>query len=171
MSKSVLPFKIGLIGDSHLVRMADFIDECFNLYGKGGEMALNWKLYCNAMVENDFIVVFMGGNDITGRLHENAPSSLKGLCQNFKQMDNFFKENGSVLISCDIVPRMANIVGTDHANHRLVKRFKGRHITFDGFTFNNAEDGVHLLPDNYKELWAVFRQKIVDKCLSLVSDI
>ena len=171
MINSCLPFQIGIIGDSHLVRMVEFIDGDFNLYGKGGEKALNWQLYTNALVENDFIIVFLGGNDITGRLRENAPSSLKGLCQNMKQMDNFCKEKGSVLISCDIIPRMANPVGTDHANHRLVKRFKKRHIEFDGFTFKMADDGVHLLPDNYKELWTVFRQKIVKKCLSLFGDI
>ena len=85
MSNSVLPFQIGIISDSHLVRMGKFIDGNFNLYGKGGEKDLNWQLYIKAFVENDFIIVFMGGNDITGRLHENAPSSLKSQFQNMKK--------------------------------------------------------------------------------------
>ena len=48
-------------------------------------MALKWRHYQNAMVENDFLVVFMVGNDITGRLGEPAHSSLSGLCQRFRE--------------------------------------------------------------------------------------
>ena len=58
MINSCLPFQIGIIGDSQLVKMGEFIDGDFNLYGKGGEKALNWQLYTNALVENDFIIVF-----------------------------------------------------------------------------------------------------------------
>ena len=155
--------KIGLLGDSHLIRMSEFIGPEFNIYGKGGEMALNWRNYQNAMVENDFLVVFMGGNDITGRLGERAPSSLSGLCQSLKEIDNFCKENQTVLLSCDLVPRMANLVGTDHANHRLQKRYKARHIGFAPFIFVNASDGVHLYPEGYEELWPVFKEKILSK--------
>ena len=33
-----------------------------------------------------------------------------------REMDVFSNANGSTLISCDIVPRIANMMGTDHAN-------------------------------------------------------
>ena len=163
--------KIGLLGDSHLIRMSEFIGPEFNIYGKGGEMALNWRNYQNAMVENDFLVVFMGGNDITGRLGERAPSSLSGLCQSLKEIDNFCKENQTVLLSCDLVPRMANLVGTDHANHRLQKRYKARHIGFAPFIFVNASDGVHLYPEGYEELWPVFKEKILSKITELSNSL
>ena len=52
MINSCLPFQIGIIGDSHLVKMGVFIDGDFNPYGKGGEKALNWQLYTNALAEN-----------------------------------------------------------------------------------------------------------------------
>ena len=163
--------KIGLLGDSHLIRMSEFIGPEFNIYGKGGKMALNWRNYQNAMVENDFLVVFMGGNDITGRLGERAPSSLSGLCQSLKEIDNFCKENQTVLLSCDLVPRMANLVGTDHANHRLQKRYKARHIGFAPFIFVNASDGVHLYPERYVELWPVFKEKILSKVTKLSNSL
>ena len=103
--------KIGLLGDSHLIRMSEFIGPEFNIYGKGRQMTPNRKNYQNAMVENDFFVVFMGGNDITGRLGERASSSLSRLCQSFEEINNFSEENQTVLLSCDLVPRLANLGG------------------------------------------------------------
>ena len=161
MSKT---FAIGIIGDSHLMRMAEFMSPDFNVYGRGGEMALNWTQYQKAMSDNDFVVIFLGGNDITGRLGEPAPSSLKGLCNNMREMDVFCKANGTTLISCDIVPRMANMMGTDHANHRLIRQFKSRHIVLDGFPFKNGDDGVHLTEELYEQLATVFQEKIIAKC-------
>ena len=72
MSKT---FAIGIIGDSHLMRMAVLMSPDFNIYGKGGEMAINWTQYQKAMNDNNFVVILLCGNDITGCLGEPAPSS------------------------------------------------------------------------------------------------
>ena len=69
------------------------------------------------------------------------------------------------------MPRMANLVGTDHANHRLQKRYKARHIGFAPFIFVNARDGVHLYPESYDELWPLFKQKILSKETELSSNL
>ena len=85
------------------MRMAEFMSPDFNVYCRGGEMARNWTQYRKAMSDNDFVVIFLGCNDLTGRLGEPATSSLKGLCNKMREMDVFSKQTvrlSAVVILC-----------------------------------------------------------------------
>ena len=43
-------------------------------------------------------------------------------------------------------------MGTDYANHRLIRRFKSGHIVFDGFPCKNGSDGAHRTEKLYEQL-------------------
>ena len=162
MNNLLRNFNVGLIGDSHLTRMAPFMQPQVRIIGRGGERASNYARYLQEVRQLDIFVIFIGGNDITGKNGSPASSKLKDLVHDIKSLFSYARSYGVMVLTCDIIPRDANKNGTGLTNKRLLKRFKRKHIVLRGcFNFRMLRDTVHL--ENYDELWELLEAKMVQR--------
>ena len=159
MNELVPKYEVGFIGDSHLMRMSSFMNSGVRIIGRGGERVANFERYLSEMSDLDFLIVFLGGNDITGRNGQPGASRLCDLVYDIRMLADWARQRNVKVLTCDLIPRTWNAVGTDLSNKRLLKRFKKRHIRLNGFQFNFLSDGVHL--QNYELLWEFLETKLV----------
>ena len=132
-------YKVGLIGDSHVVRMKPYIPGYIKVIARGGEQAKNLR------------------NDITTRQGTEG-RSIKELTDDIKSLVEYADSIGVKALTCDLIPRANNSRGTSFSDQRLLKRMKKRHIRLK-FDFVIGKDKVHLT--NYEEFWLYLYRKIV----------
>ena len=159
MNNLLRNFNVGLIGDSHLNRISPFMQPQNRIFGRVGERAVNNARYLQEVRQLDILVIFIGGNDITGKNGSPASSKLKDLVHDIKSLFSYARSYGVMVLTCDIIPRDANEIGTDLTHKRLLKRFK---LVMRGcFNFRMLRDTVHL--ENYDKLWELLEAKIVQR--------
>ena len=150
-------YKVGLIGDSHVVRMKPYIPGYIKVIARGGEQAKNLRNYQEEIKDLDILVVLIGGNDITTRQGTEG-RSIKELTDDIKSLVDYADSIGVKALTCDLIPRANNSRGTSFSDQRLLKRMKKRHIRLK-FDFVIGKDKVHLT--NYEEFWLYLYRKIV----------
>ena len=160
-------YKVGIIGDSHLMRMKPYIPSHVRVLGRGGERAHNGLRYRKYFDGLDIIVIFLGGNEVTGKDGAESPSTITEFVDDIKAIAAAAKEMDIHCLTVDLVPREANPAGTAMSNQRLLKRFKKRHVTLNGFKFIQAKDKVHI--ENYDELWEVLYKKIIIRIVAAIA--
>ena len=152
---------LGIIGDSHSIRMSTFLHPEIRIIGRGGERVSNFERYLEQIQDLDVLLIFLGGNDITGKNGAPGKSALKDMVNDVRALSSWAQSKGVKVLTCDIIPRETNLVGTDLSNKRLLKRFKKRHLTIRYFAFKMLSGGVHL--ENYADLWEYMQPKILDR--------
>ena len=150
-------YKVGIIGDSHVVRMKPYIPNYISIIARGGEKATNLSNYLEEIQELDILVILIGGNDITQR-DGSEGRTVKELIDDIRNLVNYANKIGLKCLTCDLIPRVNNARGISFTDQRLLKRMKKRHIRFD-FPFIIGKDKVHLT--NYGEFWQYLYRKIV----------
>ena len=152
-------YRVGIIGDSHVVSMKPYVPGYIKVIARGGEQAKNLRNYQGEIKDLDILVVLIGRNDITTRQGTEG-ISVKDLTDNIKSLADYADSIGAKSLTCDLIPRAINSRGTAFLDQRLLKRMKKRHIKLK-FDLVIGKDKLHLT-----NLWGLLAIPILKNCHS-----
>ena len=121
MNNLLRNFNVGLIGDSHLTRMAPFMQPQVRIIGRGGERASNYARYLQEVRQLDILLIFIGGNDITGKNGSPASSKLKDLVHDIKSLFSYASSYGVMVLTCDQQKAAEKIQAQAYCSERLLQ--------------------------------------------------
>ena len=116
-------YQVGVIGDSHVIRMKPYVPSYNKVIARGGDQAKNLRNYQEEIKDLDNPVVLIGGNDITTRQGIEG-RSIKELTDDIKSLVDYADSSGVKALTCDLIPRANNSRGKAFSDQRLLKRMK-----------------------------------------------